>query len=340
MASHSILSLHYMVNRLHELGMDPDPVLARHGLDLGRTASDSRIDTALELRIFCSLAELASNPLAGLQVGNSIGFTGYGPFSLLLLSCRTPYEVMQCSLRFQALAYLFSELGFELGTQHSELTFKPCDLPAPAFRLRIDMELGGAFRLLKDLQLSGAVDLAPEQISLPYPQPAESRAYEEFFGCPVRFGDTLGRIRMSNGKLQQSMASADPMANELYRQECEKLREIAQRESGENIADRVREHLLLFQDSYPDAPTVASFLGMSERSLRNRLGEQGTSFRKLLEAIRFQRACLQLSQTGDSIESIALKLGYAETSSFIHAFQRWSGSTPSAYRRSHASAGR
>lgn len=340
MASHSILSLRYIVNRLRDLGVDPDPVLAQHGLDLNRTGADSRIDTALELRIFCSLAQLSNNPLAGLQVGNSIGFTGYGPFSLLLLSCRTPYEVMQCSLRYHALAYLFSEIGFELGSAHSDLTLKPYELPGKAYRLRIDMELAGAFRLLRDLRTAGAVDLQPDLVCLPYPQPVESRAYEEFFGCPVRFGDHLARIRLSNGKLQQPMASADAMANEYYRQECEKLSEIALRESSGQIAEKVREHLLLFQDSYPDAPAVASFLGMSERSLRNRLGEQGTSFRKLLDAVRFQRACEHLSQTGDPIEAIALRLGYAETSSFIHAFQRWSGSTPSAYRRSHASAGR
>ncbi len=333
MANHSILSLRYMVNRLQALGTDPLPVLARHGLDLNKVAPDSRIDSALELRIFCELTELSSNPVAGLSVGNSIGFTGYGPLSLLMLSCATPYEVLQCSLRFAPLTHLFSQLGVELGQHFSELTLKPIDLPAKAFRLRIDMELAGAFKLINDLQNTSGVDLQPEQVSLPYAQPLEFRAYEEFFSCPVHFGDSMARIKFKNSKLQQPMISADSMVHQMYRQECEKLREIALRSSSDNIAEHVRQHLLLFEDAYPDAPSIASVLGMSERSLRSHLNAQGVSFRRLLDQVRFERACMRLSQTSDSIESIALKLGYAETASFIHAFQRWSGCSPSRYRR-------
>ena len=92
MPSHSILSLRYIVNRLRELGSDPDPILARHGLDLGRIAPDGRIDCALELRLFCSLSELTSDPTAGLKLGSRLGFTGYGPFSLMLMTCNTAWK--------------------------------------------------------------------------------------------------------------------------------------------------------------------------------------------------------------------------------------------------------
>ncbi|MBF7729406.1 AraC family transcriptional regulator [Pseudomonas sp. N040] len=339
MASHSILSLRHIANRLKELGSDPAPVLARHGLDLDRIALDSRIDYALELRIFCSLCELVSEPLAGLKVGSKIGFTGYGPLSLLLLTCATPWEAMQASLRYQPLTYLFSQPGFVPGPRSSELTFKPLELPDWPFRLRIDMELAGAFKLLQDLQQTASIDLALELVSLPYPRPAESRAYEEFFGCPVMFGDSHARLRILNSKLQQPMANADSMVNAMYRQECEKLREIALRDTADNIAGEVRQHLLLFDHAYPDAPAVAAVFGMSERSLRSRLRAEGLSFRRLLDQVRYERARQRLRDTRDSIELIALQLGYAETASFIHAFQRWSGTTPSAYRRSSQNPG-
>ncbi len=32
------------------------------------------------------------------------------------------------------------------------------------------------------------------------------------------------------------------------------------------------------------------------------------------------------------VEAIAQQLGYAESAAFIHAFQRWAGMTPSAFR--------
>jgi len=33
------------------------------------------------------------------------------------------------------------------------------------------------------------------------------------------------------------------------------------------------------------------------------------------------------------VEDVAVRLGYAEASSFIHAFKRWKGVTPTAYVR-------
>ena len=333
MPSHSILSLRYIVNRLRELGSDPDPILARHGLDLDRIAPDGRIDCALELRLFCSLSELTSDPTAGLKLGSRLGFTGYGPFSLMLMTCSTAWEAMQASMRYQPLTYLFSKLELVPGQHSSELTYKPIDLPAWPQRLRIDLELAGSFKLVQDLGLAGGNALHLEHVSLPYPQPPEFKVYQDFFKFPVSFGDTHARIRIGNATLQKTMDSADSMANTLYRQECDKLLEIALRDSGSDLAEQVRQHLMLFQQSYPDAPSVAAVFGMSERSLRNHLSAQELSFRQLLDQVRFARACERLRQSSDSIESIALQLGYAETASFIHAFQRWSSISPARYRK-------
>ncbi len=36
-----------------------------------------------------------------------------------------------------------------------------------------------------------------------------------------------------------------------------------------------------------------------------------------------------------SVDDIAIRLGYAEATPFIHAFKRWTGLTPAAYRRAH-----
>lgn len=335
MANHSILSLRHIINRLTDLGVDTTPVLRKHGLDLNHIAPDSRIDCAREARIFCDLSELSDNPLAGLIVGGSIGFSGYGQLSFLLLTSATPYEALQNSVRFQALTYLLGPLGLRPEQQFCEITLQPLALPAWPFRQRIDMEMAGAFKLLRDLQIAAGIDLKPEQVTLPYSRPADSQAYEEHFGCPVVFGDTLARLRISNSKLQQAMPTADSVTNAFYRQQCEQLREVALSDNSSGFAEQVRQHLALFQHEFPDAPAVASAFNLSERSLRNHLREEGLSYRRLLDQLRFERACQRLRDSRDSIELIGQQLGYAEAASFIHAFQRWSGSSPARYRRQH-----
>lgn len=36
-----------------------------------------------------------------------------------------------------------------------------------------------------------------------------------------------------------------------------------------------------------------------------------------------------------SVDDIAIRLGYTEATPFIHAFKRWTGTTPAAHRRAH-----
>jgi AraC-like DNA-binding protein len=77
---------------------------------------------------------------------------------------------------------------------------------------------------------------------------------------------------------------------------------------------------------------VAAVLCMSERTLRRRLHKEGTTFAALCDEIRRSTAEQLLSCSRLPIEHIAGRLGYAEPASFIHAFKRWKGRTPGAYR--------
>ena len=71
---------------------------------------------------------------------------------------------------------------------------------------------------------------------------------------------------------------------------------------------------------------------MSERTLRRRLADAGTGYQALLDEVR-QALAEEMLDTGVlSVEDVAQRLGYAEASSFIHAFKRWRGMTPSQYR--------
>jgi AraC-like DNA-binding protein len=84
----------------------------------------------------------------------------------------------------------------------------------------------------------------------------------------------------------------------------------------------------------PSAPAVASKLGLKPRTLHRLLVKQGTSFTRLLEAKRYDRAKQLLRDPVAPILSIAWSLGYADASAFSRAFRRWSGMTPNEWRKS------
>ena len=115
---------------------------------------------------------------------------------------------------------------------------------------------------------------------------------------------------------------------------------LAQRLLKETVSDastsaRVRRAILgALPNGDPASTTIAKHLGMSERTLRRTLAEEGESFRGLVEAVRKERASLLISDQRASLAEVAFSLGFSELSAFTRAFKRWHGRAPSEARRS------
>jgi len=77
---------------------------------------------------------------------------------------------------------------------------------------------------------------------------------------------------------------------------------------------------------------VAKKLGMGARTLQRRLYGEGTSFQAALQTMRYALATHYLRYTDISIKEIAFLVGFGETNSFFRAFRMWSGTTPEAAR--------
>ena len=77
---------------------------------------------------------------------------------------------------------------------------------------------------------------------------------------------------------------------------------------------------------------VARHMHLHRRTLNRRLKEAGTTFRQVLDQVRFELAQEMLSDTSLHIAEIAARLGYRMPSTFTRAFRRWSGSSPARWR--------
>ena len=88
---------------------------------------------------------------------------------------------------------------------------------------------------------------------------------------------------------------------------------------------------------HPKIDRVAAARGTTVRTLQRRLAESGLTYRRLVDEVRFERACRLLGDSGTRLSDIAAALGYAHPAHFTRAFTRWTGMTPRAYRRRVAS---
>lgn len=71
-------------------------------------------------------------------------------------------------------------------------------------------------------------------------------------------------------------------------------------------------------------------------TLQRRLGDEGTTYQRLLDDLRRDVACRLLSETELDAGEIAFVLGFEELNSFTRAFQSWEGTTPNRWRSARA----
>ena len=126
---------------------------------------------------------------------------------------------------------------------------------------------------------------------------------------------------------------SDPVAYRLAIADLQRTLEA--RTESTLLSERVR-RLMGEAAGQPDRTWIADQLSMSTSTLKRRLAEESTTFRELAQSSLCGRATLRLMDQSLSVQQVAMDLGYSDLASFSHAFKRWTGRTPSEFRRGFA----
>ena len=176
------------------------------------------------------------------------------------------------------------------------------------------------------------VDFKPRSVRFRHKSPDDVSAHAQFFGCDVLFEQESDGLELDRSVFDLNLPKADGGLSRFVLDHLD-------RAVAEKGTDRSLEHSLkdLICDAMPDGPPkmtdVARRVGMSRRTLARRLSALDTSFQRFVEDTRQEIATQLLRQTQHSLGEITFLLGFSEQSAFQRAFKRWTGSTPSAFRR-------
>lgn len=296
---------------------------------------------ALPVRDYIALLEAGAGRAGdfGLRVGARMKASHFVAYGHVLLSCPRFGDAVLQTRRFEGLAHDLgrSELRIE-GGEAVYLWHCPWlqELPCRALPESVMAGIMGFANWLAGRALP------VRELAFPHAEPADPvlrQRIDAHFGLRVEYGAPVTRARFDAALLEEPIPGADPALFPLLEQRASQL--LAAREQAlarkapreakligavrAQIADR------LAQDG-ARVGQIAQALNLSPRTLQRRLAEADSSFQTLLDATRRELAGQYLRNPALSLTEIAFLLGYAEQSSFNHAFRAWFECTPQQWR--------
>lgn len=269
----------------------------------------------------------------GLWLGKSLHIDALGVVGYVMQHAPDVRTALYCLERFNGL--LGDGVGPQLTEQGDRVILHRVEPPrlARLQSLSIAAPLG-TVTLLR--QLAGLTENEPLALEAAFQHPAlpsgPLQELEMSLGCPLSFNQTEMRLVLPRPLLDRPLVAPNGGLLAYLERHAEALQ--AKIPAAASISARVRAHLTeRLRESEPTQGSVAKLLGMSERTLQRRLQDEGTTFAQLLDDVRSSLARMYLADPKLAVFEVAFLLGYSEPSAFNRAFRRWTGASPSEFRR-------
>ncbi|MBH1987690.1 MAG: AraC family transcriptional regulator ligand-binding domain-containing protein [Burkholderiales bacterium] len=181
------------------------------------------------------------------------------------------------------------------------------------------------------------------RVTMRHPAHQNAATVASHFQVPVEWGADLDALWFERRLLDQPLRGAFPSLHEQAAQRV--VQQVAQRalniQASGDPSEQGHHLITQVERAFLDKPrlmglgleALAEELGLHARTLQRRLKDAGDSHSGIQARVRHRLALAWLQQPELSIEDISERLGFTDRRSFTLAFTRWSGQTPSQFRR-------
>jgi AraC-like DNA-binding protein len=270
--------------------------------------------------------------LFGLHFGESMQLAALGIIGQLVQTSATIGEALTNA---GALTHLITDM-FQIRIAHSKKTFTIHLIPDQEKKMAYPY----TYRHMADYlmvfiihEMDGLVleKIEPSSVTFPY-HIAEPYEYSRVFRCArIRKGADLS-MEFPSRYLDMPILSANYALQKLL---LEKMAALIQ-DTNESNTWHSKIYTYLLTNSYLSAfsqEMVAANFNMTTRNLQRKLKDEGITYLEIIESVRRTLAINYLSNSAYNIKDIAYMLGYNEASAFLRAFKRWTGKTPSIFKK-------
>ncbi|MFT7109024.1 MAG: AraC-like DNA-binding protein [Psychrobacter glaciei] len=292
---------------------DPDNRLAMHKVDA----------------LFNGFKAYTRKSDIGLSAGASLEARSYNLLQHLLLCCSNLSEALVYLNRYYI---LFSDeappIFSRKGDGSVKITFPFSHQVNEDERVRIDFILSITCHWLR--QICGR-EFKINQLLLPFQAPSYERSYERWLHTPVRFNCQEVAVVFPAFWLDKQLHKSNPHIMNMIKTEVKNLAEKINNRAL--LSDRIRQALVQNRIEFSATQKqVAELFHISSRTLNRHLQQEGTSLKSILTQSRIEEAKSLLFDNKQSIEQIAMKIGFSGRRTLDRIFIKYVGMSPAQYR--------
>lgn len=314
-----------ILSYLSSLGIDHDDFLQSAGIETIRLKSpDNRISIDEFFNIQNKALKITGDDFFGLHLGE---FRQAGAGSVL------GYIVMNSGTLGKGLVNIekyfnvvgdFIDLKLE---KENKLVFN-INLPwNENIRHCYDASVAGVMTILN---MGAAKQIKPFKVKFIHDSQSNGAEYTRVFKSDVFFNMDEVSMEFSDDELKMPMGIHNSGLIDLFSKHAMEIINQGENTYSAMVKDGI---IKLMAKGVPSIDKIALEIGVSVRSLQNRLKSEGTGYRALFKEVRKDLALSYLEDNKLSIEEISYILCFSEPSSFRRSFKKWTGFSPGQHRK-------
>lgn len=291
------------------------------------TGADIRLDDFTTL--LANARQQAADDTLGLMLGRKINVVALGQIGGAIATAPTVREGLQILENFSRLHA--SHVKVELVSNLRGMSVRFLYLQSLGETGRFHSET--AVSLVQNyVEMVTDQPLDDAEILFRFADPGYPQEYRRSLHSPTFFGREHTSIEVPRHWLDiHSPYFNSEIWNDSQRLLAQRIREI-----GDDEDSAYSQHMMAllrsFEPPLPDLNVLVKRLHISARTLNRRLQEEGTSFRQIKNRVLHTWARQYLTETRQTVESIAVLLGYGDTANFRRAFRNQEGCSPNEFR--------
>jgi AraC-like DNA-binding protein len=324
-------------DRLIQSDIDPEPLLRKAGAPVTLlTDRDARVSVRSQIDFLNLAANALDDPLLGFHLARDSDLRKIGPLYYAMVSSETLEDAVNHAARYSAIVNEGMRVIYR-GPNAFTVEFEYVGVERHLDRHQMEFWVTCTLRIIRLLTNR---ELTPTYVGFLHQRDGDVSEMERYFASTLNFGALKDRISFEPHEADLPIITSDPYLNRILFKHYEEI-SAQQERRHDPLRIRVENAISpLLPHGGVSIGTIASALGMSARTLSRRLAEENMTFSTILDELRSDLAERYLQNNDLSISQIAWLLGYTEVSSFAHAFQRWTGKSPTDARREIKNAAR